>query len=319
MSKPVDFDYASPNGAESLAPSVSVYADRSGVRKLMIEDLQQAGFRLLHSGNVATFLDDRLALLGDVVVLDIPFVDAERLAALCQIDHRVASSGAQLIVSTSIDALDDVFGCLDQSAPQILVDPSQADRIISIGRALSSIAGARVRELSQEERLTLLHLSQQVDEIAKRLEGLEGRQSEQLSEHKTIFRGFEGVEAPASLINPGLPDPRLVRRIIRQRQTRARFFDGALFADPAWDMLLDLTAAHAEHRRVSVTSLCIASGVPTTTALRWVRQMTAAGLFERIKDSTDKRRVFISLSDRARDAMAGYFAAIGNTSTAYAA
>ncbi len=59
-------------------------------------------------------------------------------------------------------------------------------------------------------------------------------------------------------------------RIIRQRQLRARFFDGELFADPAWDMLLDLTAARVEARRVSVTSLCIASGVPPTTALRWI-------------------------------------------------
>jgi len=36
-------------------------------------------------------------------------------------------------------------------------------------------------------------------------------------------------------------------------------------ADPAWDMLLDLTAARAESRAVSVSSLCIAAGVPTTT------------------------------------------------------
>ena len=35
---------------------------------------------------------------------------------------------------------------------------------------------------------------------------------------------------------PPLPDPRLVRKIIRQRQLRARFFEGDLFADPAWDM-----------------------------------------------------------------------------------
>lgn len=33
-----------------------------------------------------------------------------------------------------------------------------------------------------------------------------------------------------------LPDPRLVRSIIRCRQMRLRFFDQDLFADPAWDM-----------------------------------------------------------------------------------
>ena len=91
------------------------------------------------------------------------------------------------------------------------------------------------------------------------------------------------------------------------------FFDGELFGDPAWDMLLDLTAARAEHTRVSVTSLCIASGVPPTTALRWIGQMTDAGLLCRVEDETDRRRAFITLTDKAADAMARYFAELGKT------
>ncbi len=61
------------------------------------------------------------------------------------------------------------------------------------------------------------------------------------------------------------------------------------------------------------------SGVPLTTALRWVRQMTEAGLFERVEDAADKRRAFISLSDTARNAVACYFAEIGQPAPAYAA
>jgi DNA-binding MarR family transcriptional regulator len=94
---------------------------------------------------------------------------------------------------------------------------------------------------------------------------------------------------------------------------RARFFDGDLFADPAWDMLLDLTAAHAEHAKVSVTSLCIASGVPPTTALRWIGQMTEAGLLQRMEDETDRRRAFIALTAKAEEAMCGYFEEMGET------
>ena len=92
---------------------------------------------------------------------------------------------------------------------------------------------------------------------------------------------------------------------------RREFFDTALFADPAWDILLDLTAARAEHTRVSVTSLCIASGVPPTTALRWISQMTEAGLLDRVEDANDRRRAFIQLSDKSADAMARYFAELG--------
>lgn len=107
---------------------------------------------------------------------------------------------------------------------------------------------------------------------------------------------------------PPQPDPRLLRRIIRQRQLRARFFDSELFADPAWDMLLELTAARAENARISVTSLCIASGVPPTTALRWIDQMTKAGLFERRGDAMDRRRSYITMTDKAANAMARFFA-----------
>lgn len=314
----MNFEYGAQSSAGFRA-SVSVYADGSNLRRQIEDDLSEAGFRVVHSGDVATLLNEGLGLLGDLVVLDIPVTSAENLAALNQVDMRIARSGAQAIVSTSINSLDDVFASLDQSAPQILVDPSRADRVIAVGHAVASTANLRVSDLSREDRITLLRLSEQVDHIAKRLEGLEKGGSDSLSEHKTVFKGFDDPIAGEPVARPSLPDPRYVREIIRRRQARARFFDSEMFADPAWDMLLDLTAAHAEHRRVSVTSLCIASGVPTTTALRWVRQMTDAGLFVRVKDSSDKRRAFISLSDSARDAMAAYFASVGKLVLAHAA
>ncbi len=105
-------------------------------------------------------------------------------------------------------------------------------------------------------------------------------------------------------------DPRDVRNLIRARRMRDNHFAGALFADPGWDMLLDLFAAELEHRRVSVSSLCIAAAVPGTTALRWIANMVDLGLFERQADPLDRRRAYIVLSRRARDAMTGYFDAV---------
>ena len=214
-----------------------------------------------------------------------------------------------------------MFGCLDQSQPQILVDPSRAERVVALGRVLARAPHLRVRELSEEDRLTLLRLTEQVAEIAQRLERLGGAAAQPGQPDDPLFRfespahAFVGASDEGDRLvraaRPPLPDPRLVRRIIRQRQLRARYFDGDLFADPAWDMLLDLTAACAEHTRVSVTSLCIASGVPPTTALRWIGQMTDAGLLMRVEDETDRRRAFITLTDKAADAMARYFADLG--------
>ena len=75
-----------------------------------------------------------------------------------------------------------------------------------------------------------------------------------------------------------------VRRVIRARRLRSRYFPEDLFADPAWDMLLDLLQAELSHLRVPVSSLCIAAAVPATTALRWLKTMVADGLFVRRSD-----------------------------------
>ena len=102
-----------------------------------------------------------------------------------------------------------------------------------------------------------------------------------------------------------------VRQVIRARRMRARYFDEELFADPAWDMLLDLLQAEIAQHRVPVSSLCIAAAVPATTALRWIKTMADAGLFNRRADPHDGRRVFVELSATASDAMRRYFGAIG--------
>lgn len=307
--------------------ALSVYADRAHLRGQLRDDALAAGLRIADLGDLACLLDGEARVLGELVLLDCPQVGGAELAALARLDQRAAQCGAQLIVSTTVAALDDVFACLDQSAPQILVDPSRAERAIALGRALARVPGLRLRELSEEDRLTLLRLTEQVGQIAERLERMGAQAASsaapgaapadsafRFESPKRDFAGQtdEGGERLVRATRPPLPDPRLVRRIIRQRQLRARFFDGELFADPAWDMLLDLTAARAEHSRVSVTSLCIASGVPPTTALRWIGQMSEAGLFQRVEDEADRRRAFIALTDKASDAMARYFAELGN-------
>ncbi|BDI60518.1 MarR family transcriptional regulator [Qipengyuania nanhaisediminis] len=326
-----DFSYASDIGtgatdSAGLPARVAIFADRPSVRDQIAQDLGGAGFRTIDGGDVVQLLDGPIAMLGDVVMVDCPVVDARHIAALARLDMRVARAGAQLIVSTAIDSLDDVFSALDQCDPQILVQPSRAERVIAVGRVMAEMGSARVREMTEEDRLNLLHLSRQVEAIAHKLEGLsshQGRGGSQAalrahaSDKGALLAGAQAAEQSLESgqdrigsARPPLPDPRRVRQVIAARQARAKFFDKDLFADPAWDMLLDLTAAHAEHQRVSVTSLCIAAEVPATTALRWIKQLVDSGVFVRVADSTDRRRAFIGLSDQSAEAMARYFAEI---------
>ncbi|MDE2301767.1 MAG: winged helix DNA-binding protein [Sphingomonadales bacterium] len=324
-----NFDYGAPAGdAAGLGLSLSIFADRAHLRGELREDGQSAGFRIAEVAALDALRDGAVRPLGEVVLLDCPVVDGAVLASLARIDLRAAHAGAMVIVSTSLAALDDVFACLDQSRPQILVDPGRAERLIALGQVLARLPGRRVRELSEEDRLVLLRLSEQVALIAERMEGLRPQEVRRSPAGPPAQDGASplfrftaaatgaarqpaAAQAGDQLVRPALPDPRLMRRIIRQRQMRARFFDAELFADPAWDMLLDLTAARAEKSRVSVTSLCIASGVPPTTALRWIGQMTEAGLLQRHEDETDRRRAFITLTEKAAMGMADYFAELG--------
>jgi hypothetical protein len=250
------------------------------------------------------------------------------LAGLARLDMRVARSGAKLIVATNLAGLDDVFAVLDQSSPQILVTPSRAERVIAVGRVMGEAGAARLREMGEEDRVALLRLSQQVEAIAHSLDRLSHAPTpasvfsdikrDYRTSEPSAFGTFGAVPSPAGapplasspLSGSPVPDPQMVRQMIANRQARARFFDPELFGDPAWDMLLDLTAAHGEGARVSVTSLCIAAGVPATTALRWLTQMVESGIFERVPDPADKRRAFIGLSDKALTAMSGYFASL---------
>jgi hypothetical protein len=321
-SEQADFSYETAQDGAGLPARVAIYGEKADVRCQIAEDLGGAGFRTIDGGSIAALLEGPIALLGDVVLVDCPVggrsgLDAMMLAGLARLDMRVARSGAKLIVSTSMAGLDDVFAVLDQSAPQILVAPSRAERVVAVGRVMGAAGAARVREMSEEDRLALLRLSQQVEAIAHSIDRL----SQPLVQASPVGatsiadykRSAEPAPAPAGFAGPGqsqLPDPRMVRQLIANRQARARFFDAELFGDPAWDMLLDLTAAHGEGAQVSVTSLCIAASVPATTALRWLTQMVESGIFIRVPDPADKRRAFIALSDRSLTAMAGYFASL---------
>jgi len=105
----------------------------------------------------------------------------------------------------------------------------------------------------------------------------------------------------------GGDEARWLRNVLRARASRADFFSEHLFADPAWDMLLSLYSAELEQKRVSVSSLSLASRVPATTALRWISALQKDGLIVRQPDPFDGRRIFVALSAEGSRAVRTYF------------
>jgi DNA-binding MarR family transcriptional regulator len=148
-----------------------------------------------------------------------------------------------------------------------------------------------------DEMRRLLQLSEEVTRIAAALARLSmGLTAAALDENaKTAATGISA--AP-------------VDRIFHARRARTRYLPEELFAEPAWDMLLNLLRCELTGRRVSTSDLCLAAGVPGTTALRWIKALVQKGLVIREPDRRDGRRVFIALAPDASAALRRYFAEV---------
>lgn len=103
-----------------------------------------------------------------------------------------------------------------------------------------------------------------------------------------------------------------VKAIMKARRQRGKYFENDLFSDPSWDILLELTAAHLEGRQESVTSVALATSVPTSTAMRRIREMTDKGLLHRWDDPTDARRIFVALTEDTSQRMLKMLSGMGN-------
>jgi len=247
-----------------------------GITDLIAWLAQRSGSDVALAG--VALADVALEVVASPAVADCLFADAGDASVV--FDDRSAGLPFVLCLSTGSQA---IATMLDRADAIILPDDDDA----TIAQAFADVVGAspvgEVRELSDGASPKINALSLEAGRIADALARLAGT---------------------ADPMADAMPvDAALVRRLLRLRRDRGRFLPADIFADPAWDMLLDLAAARLEGRAVPVSSLCIAAAVPTTTALRWVRSLPEAGLFVRRADPGDARRSHISLSDDAASAV----------------
>lgn len=205
------------------------------------------------------------------------------------------------VVSSTADLIDPVVARIDDAAVELIVDADDAERAAALAIATAQAAGpARLSDIASDQNADRLRqLSDEVSRIAASLARLS-------SGAPTAPRQ---LEPPAAGERPDV-SVETVRAVIRARRLRARYFPEHLFADPAWDMLLDLLQAEIAQLRVPVSSLCIAAAVPATTALRWLKTMVEEGLFVRRADPHDGRRVFVELAPQSSSALRRYFAEV---------
>lgn len=281
-----------------------------GARTEAAEVISYAGGRLVHAVDWSYASDLGAAVIDrPVLMLVAEGVDDDRLGAALPAIRDVAERDDLHVVATfSESQIDMVAGALIGLRVQLLCDISFAEWVGELavaGRmALEDGLSDRWREDDGER---LRRVNAEIARIAELLTRLATRDREIGDDDDEVGDRRQSFSIEPIAVDI---DPHMIRQTIRARRMRETFLGKTLFEDPAWDMLLDLFAARLERNRVSVSSLCIAAAVPSTTALRWIGRLTEAGLLERHPDPADRRRAFLALSARAERGMRAYVAAV---------
>lgn len=323
MVDPFSTDFGTPFGARDDRRGLLVVADDA-----YVDDAdalaQAAGLRLLDIvtlDEAPTRLDIQIGC--DIVMLFCPSPSATLERLIVQLETIAIQNDMAIILLAGIETLDLAYACVRSPRTQLLCSPDHTDIAAALLAAANSApTGHNLHEATREgEGLRLQQLSEEVGRIARTLDALTQRShiatpsfdlGTRISDRPSDYIGMPAI-APMGEDTPRAETAAInaaqVRDLLRARRIRADFLPGDLFADPAWDMLLDLLAAQLEHERVSVSSLCIAAAVPPTTALRWIRTLTDKGLVERQADPHDGRRIFIALAHETAESLMRWFGA----------
>ena len=263
-----------------------------------------AGFRLgarMPIESAVRRIEEQVTASGLWVELDIDGGQAMD-ELLSKVSTDAADGRYAAVISATSALLDPLSAFLGSADVELIIDAEDPDRAAALALVSAQLGTPYVLNdiASDNNAERLRQLSEEVSRIAS-----------------TLARLSTGPGAPVRKLAAIAPTdvPPLsadtVRAVIRARRLRARYFREDLFADPAWDMLLDLLQAEIAQLRVPVSSLCIAASVPATTALRWLKTMVSQGIFVRRADPHDGRRVFVELAPEASQALRRYFAEVG--------
>ena len=287
-------------------PPILIASDSEAGEARALGTVTMAGFRVADSVSIEG-ARDRIDRQGAASALWIELdADAGAGAAIDGLLHHVSADVAQgrysAIIAAPASMVDRLAAHVFDVSIDLIIDADESERAAALAVAVS---GARRKQnlsdvTADKNAVRLRQLSDEVSRIAATL----SRLSTGPEATTRVMEAEPQGDAPAISVET-------IRAIIRARRLRSRYFDEELFADPAWDMLLDLFNAEISNMRVPVSSLCIAAAVPATTGLRWLKTMVQQGIFVRKADPHDGRRVFVELAPQSSQALRRYFADVG--------
>ncbi len=167
-------------------------------------------------------------------------------------------------------------------------------------------------ELSKEIGDKHVALSQQdISNTLRLLAEFLDRQPDKSNVGPTTLEGAgEGSVAERSDESSSQSRVSLARAVLLGRKIRGSFFKSPMFGEPAWDMLLALFVTEGSEKQLTVSRLSEFSGAPMSTALRWLDYLEQSQLVTRGSSTTDKRVVYVKLTDTGREALHEYFSVV---------
>ena len=147
-----------------------------------------------------------------------------------------------------------------------------------------------------ELRLTIEQANQKFEKLDKRIADSNRR----ISEEKIFF-------------NPEPNRPDIIDRAekyLHWGRLRSQTLDtgNGLFADACWNMCLDIYICGLKEERVTVSAIAHSSGIPMTTAMRYINVMVDQNLIEKKPNPADNRMIFVSISADCQKKIEGLLA-----------
>lgn len=143
------------------------------------------------------------------------------------------------------------------------------------------------------------------DEIAA-LESLLSQGLEQVHAVKRIASNDKSKSEQAVTTGKSPDDAELIiqaEKLLKWSRLKAEYLNmgTGLFSDSCWDMCLDIYICDLKGEQITVSSVAHSSGIPMTTAMRYINVMSEEGLLEKTPNPSDNRMIFVSTSSSCKE------------------
>lgn len=112
-----------------------------------------------------------------------------------------------------------------------------------------------------------------------------------------VERAAQEIAHAPTVIEPGTLD--VVRAEFAASSVRQEFLPKAMRPEIAWRIMMELYLAHRERRKSYVKHVCLSSGAPDTTVLRYLETLIGDEWVSRHRSKDDRRVVELAVTKAA--------------------